>query len=288
MTILSAITNVANEAGYTVDPTVIGSTNKTNIQLLAIAHRIIREMRDSYAWPALYASGSITLVAGTPTYALPGAFSQALFDTFWNSTNRYRILGPISEQEYAEIRGYGLTATLYPRMQIRGITNNQLTITPTPGTSYAGDVIIFEYIADRPIRPVTWSASTLFSAGAYCFYNGNYYVTSAGGTTGSTAPTWTTGTQSDGGVNWTYYDGAYSTFLADTDEPVLSQRIMEQGMLERFAEIHKLEGVVPRFSDQLHEEYSKVKDARTLYAGYETRGYFQYGRSGTVVFGSWI
>lgn len=277
MSLLEAVTAVANEAGYTVSTSVISSSDTTTKQLLAIAQRVIKEMAIAYPWPKLYASGTITLAAGTQMYELPAAFSYYHYDTFWNSSTRWRILGPLSPQDFGDLEGYGLTATVYQQFQIRGIANNQLYIYPEPASS--GDIVIFQYIADRAVRPQTWAAATVFAVNAYCFYNGNYYQTTSGGTGGS-APTHTSGTT---GI-WTYYSGAYSSFLADTDEPVLPQRVLEQGMLERFAEIHQL-SVLPRYSDQLNEEFSKSIPGKVLAADSNLPGYVQQARSGTVVFG---
>jgi hypothetical protein len=287
MTLATAVASVAAEAGYTVDANIISSTETTTKQLLAIAQRINREMSDQYPWPKMYASGSITLVGGQATYTLPAAFSYSHYETFWNSSNRWRILGPMSPQEYAEVRGYGLNTTVYQRFQIRGLTNSELLISPTPSAAQDGDIIIFEYIADRCVKPRTWTASTLYAANTYTFYNGNYYTTTAGGTTGATPPTHTSGTASDGGVSWTFYNGAYSDFLADTDETIFNQKTLEQGMLERFGEPHGLTTIVPRYDVQLNEDYSRQQTSKIIYAGGHTRAEL-FARSGTAVFGTWI
>lgn len=287
MTLASAVANVAAEAGYTVDSNIIASTDVTTKQLLAIAQRVNHEIGEQYPWPKMYASGSITLVGGQASYSLPSAFSYYHYETFWNSSNRWRVLGPMSPQEYAEIRGYGLNTTVYQRFQVRGITNTELLISPTPTASQNGNIIIFEYISDRMVRPRTWATNVVYTANSYTFYNGNYYSTTAGGTTGATAPTHTSGTVSDGGVSWTYYDGAYKEFLADTDETIFNQKTLEQGMLERFAEIHGLTSVQPRFDMQMNEDYSRQQVSKVIYAGGHTRAEL-FARSGTAVFGTWI
>ena len=286
MSLVTAVQNVANEAGYTVESGVIASTEVTTKQLRVMAQRINREIADAFPWPKLYASGSITLVAGQASYPLPSAFSWYHYETFWNSSTRWRILGPMSPQEYAEIRGYGLNTTVYQRFQIRGLSNNELLISPTPTASQNGNVIIFEYVADRCVRPATWTTGTVYSAGAYTFYNGNYYQTTLGGTSGATVPTHTSGSVSDGGVTWTYYNGAYSDFLADSDETVFNQKTLEQGMLERFAEIHGLDTVQPRFVTQMNEDYSRQQNSKIIYAGGHTRAEL-FARAGTAVFGTW-
>lgn len=287
MSIATVIQNVANEAGYTVESNIFTSTETTTKQLLAIAQRINRDIFEAYPWQKCYASGSITLVSGQATYALPAAFSHYQYETFWNQSTRWRVLGPISEQEFAEIQGFGLYPTIYQRFQIRGLSNNELLISPTPGAQNNGDILIFEYIADRSVVPKTWTASTAFAANSYCFYNGNYYQTTAGGTTGATAPTHTSGSVSDGGVTWTYYNGAYSEFLADTDRSIFQEKLLEQGILERFAEIHGLDSIRPKFYQQLHEEFSRSAAGRIIWAGGATKP-LQYARNGVAVFGTWI
>jgi len=287
MSLATVIQNVANEAGYTVESNILTSTEITTKQLLAITNRMNREIFEAYPWPKCYASGAITLVNGQATYQLPAAFSYYHYETFWNSSTRWRVLGPMTAQEYAEIRGYGLNTTVYQRFQIRGLSNSQLLISPTPGASVSGDIIIFEYIADRSVRPKQWTTTTTFAAGAYCFNNGNYYSTTAGGTTGATAPTHTSGSASDGGVTWDYYDGIYDKFLADTDVSLFNEKLLEQAVLERFAEIHGLEGVKPRFEMQLNEEFSRDQNGKIIYAGGQVRGNL-FARNGVAVFGTWI
>lgn len=285
MSLATIVSNVAAECGYTVESTVIGSTETTTKQLLAMTQRINKDIFEMYPWPKCYASGSITLVNGQATYDLPAAFSWYQYETFWNSSTRWRILGPMTEQEYGEIRGFGLNTTVYQRFQIRGLTNSQLLISPTPTAS--GNIIVFEYIADRCVRPVTWTTATVFAANSYCFYNGNYYQTTAGGTTGATAPTHTSGSVSDGGVTWTYYNGPYNQFIADTDVSIFNEKMVEQGVIERFAQIHGLTGVVPQFRQQVDEEFSRDNPGKIYYAGGHTRAEL-FARNGTAVFGTWI
>lgn len=287
MSLLTVVTNVANEAGYTVESNITASTETTTKQLRTLANRINQEMADQYPWTSMYASGSITLVAGQSQYGLPAAFSYYLYETFWNSSTRWRVIGPMTPQEYAETQGYGLNTTIYTRFQLRGISNNQLLIYPTPTAAVAGQTIIFEYIADRSVRPATWAAGTAYDANAYTFYNGNYYTTAAGGTSGATAPTHTSGSASDGGVTWTYYSGPYKEFLADSDVSIFNERTLELGVLERFAEIHGLDSIQPRYQTQLNEDFSRQNPGKVIYAGGYGRG-SQFARNNIVVFGTWI
>ena len=259
MSLLSAIQNVGRKAVYTVDAAVLTSSDITTRQLAAWAQDVIKIMAQRFEWPKLNKTATIT-TDGTATYALPGDFSHYHFDSFWNESDGWRILGPMSADEYASFLGSGFEP-LSDRFQIKGVTDKELFIYPTPGT---GDILVLEYQAARPIRPVTWTTATAFAAGKYCFYNGNYYYSQFGGTSGATPPTHTSNSASDGGVSWAYYDGPYEDFHFDDDEPVLAQLVLEQGIFERFAEIKGL-NFAPRFDGLIEEEYRKKVPSKTLY-----------------------
>jgi len=275
MSLLSAVTNVAQRAGYSVDSVVVASVDQTTVQLRAMANDIIKRMSYAYEWPQLFKQGSFT-GDGTSTYAAPQDLSTYHFDSFWNQSTKWRIFGPLSESDYATIQGYGLVAYPYGQFQFRGITDKEIYIYPDFPT---GEIAVFEYMSARYVRPQTWLAATIFAAGAYCFYNGNYYSTTAGGSGGS-APTHTSGTV---GL-WTYFEGAYESFLADTDEPILPQYILEQGMLETFAGQHGIPCQISYESD-LSEAYQRKVPGQMIYAGDPGSGILQMARGGVVSFG---
>lgn len=283
-TLLGICSNIADECGITIGSSIVNSTGISELELYAMTNRVLDVMADMYPWPQLFKSASLTLVAGQDSFPLPSDFSYYHFDTFWNQSTRWRVIGPMSPQEYGEIEGYGLSQFVYDRFQIRGVADNQLIISPTPTTGTAGQIIVYEYMADRPVKPKTWVTATAFSANTYCFYNGNYYTTTAGGTTGATPPTHTSGTVSDGTVSWTYYSGSYNRFLADTDQPVLSQKVLEQGVLERYSVKHGL-AIDRTFENDVAKEYSRTLPGKTIFvSGRASR--FVVSEGGRVSFGN--
>lgn len=284
MTLLTAVTNVANECGYSIDTVAYASTDVTTKQLVAMAQRIADKMFRYHPWTKLRSAGTITLATSTASYALPSDFSYYHRDTFWNSSTNWRVLGPMTPQEYAEIVGSGRDLVSYQRFQLRGMANKRLYISPTPTSSDNGDTVIFEYIAARPIRPRTWTASLAVTSGSYIFYNGNYYTAGSSATTGATPPTHTSGSASDGVVTWTYYSGAYDRFLADTDEMVLSQSTLELGMLERFGGFKQL-SVGALFDGQLAEDAGIDSPGQTYYCGDDGPANFITAQNGRVSFG---
>lgn len=280
MSLLEVVTNVGNRAGYTVDSSVIGSTDQTTVQLKSMANDLIKRMAYEYEWPQLFKQGTFT-GDGTATYAKPEDFSTYHFDSFWNQSTHWRIFGPLTESDYASIQGYGLVAYPYGQFQFRGISDKEIYIYPN---FPVGSIAVYEYASARYVRPRKWATSVIYNAGTYTFYNGNYYYTTAGGTTGATPPTWTTGTQSDGGVLWTFFDGAYEGFLADTDEPLISQVVLEQGLLETFAAQHGIPCEIS-YEKDLADAYNRKVPGQMIYAGGQGSGILIQARSGVVSFG---
>jgi hypothetical protein len=233
--------DVALELGIPSMSSVIGSSDASTRQLLALANRAVRDVRRRAVWPKLTKTGTITLVDAQAAYAFPGDYDRQVFRTQWNSNRKWELIGPISEQEY-QFRQNGIVSTS-PRQRfiVRGWANNQFTIQPTPATTDAGQLIVYAYQSVNAVVPVTWTTSTTFLAGTYCSYNGNIYSTTLGGVTGATAPTHTTGSISDGGVTWTYYSGAYEYYRADTDTCLIDENVIGLSVQWRFLQMKGLQ-----------------------------------------------
>lgn len=260
MSLSELVANIGNECGYEVTSAVVDSSDVTTKQILALTNRVINEMADAYNWPKLIKQGTITLATSTSTYALPADFSHYHYETFWNSSDGWQLYGPLSQQDYSLRIGQGISSSVSREFQLRGVTDKELLIYPTPDSGVNGQTIIFQYTAARPVRPRTWAVGQTVVSGDYTFYNGIYYTASTSGTTAGAAPA------TDSGVTWAVYSGTYKTFLADTDETVLSQRVLEQGVLERFAALKQL-NVQQLYLSQRSDEYAKTVQGKTLYAG---------------------
>lgn len=266
MSLDDIVTNVANECGYSanIGGNSVASGDTTTKQLVAISNRIVKEAFDTFPWWQFDKSYSFQLVNGQSLYPVPGDFSSYHFDTFWNQSTRWRVLGPMSPQDFGELQGFGVLPVATGRFQLRGVANNQLYIYPTPGPDTAGQTIVFQYISNRPVRPWTWVANAGLGSKLYTFYNGNYYSWVSGTVTGTTPPTHTSGSVSDGGVTWAYYNGTYSQFQHGSDISIINETVIEQGVLERYGTYKKME--VPQLYDaQLNEEYSSQMPSQTIF-----------------------
>ncbi len=266
MPILQVLQGVVRELGLPDITTVVGSTDRTTTQLLAIANRVGEDLKTRAQWPQLSKEYTFTLVDGQEGYALPSDIDQVIFRTNWDRTNHWELEGPLSPQEW-QYRKSGVSQVSPRRkFRVRGASNNSFLIFPTPGPSDAGAIMVFEYQSTNWIAPKTWITATVFAAATYCFFNGNIYYTTLGGTTGATAPTHTTGSVSDGGVTWTYFDGVYSSFLADTDTCLISEMLVGLGVQWRFMRQKGLdyEEIRADFEQALVSEVFKIEGAPTL------------------------
>lgn len=241
LTILQLLQWAADELGIKRPSTVVASTDSTTRQLLALLRREGLALRDRYSWPVLQKEHTFTLANGTASYALPGDYLRLLDGTLWDRSQNFPLIGGVSPRHW-QYRKSGISQ-LSPRMEfrIKGTSLTQFYLHPTPDSSTDGNTLAFEYITTRWIKPVVWTASTSFAAGAYCFYDGNYYITTAGGTTGSTEPTHTSSSASDGGVSWEYYSSDYESPTADTDTAVLDSDLLVMGIKWRFMQQKGLE-----------------------------------------------
>lgn len=63
-----------------------------------------------------------------------------------------------------------------------------------------------------------WATGKSFTTGDYTITSGRTYVAASTGVAGATQPTWTSGTASDGGVDWTFVETTQDSFIFGVDE----------------------------------------------------------------------
>ena len=76
---------------------------------------------------------------------------------------------------------------------------------------------------------VQWAASTSYSIGDQVFNASKVYTAASAGSSGSTAPTHTTGTVTDGNVTWTYAGVQATATVTASNEVVISATITNNG-----------------------------------------------------------
>jgi hypothetical protein len=211
------------------EPTlVVTSTDRQVKQLLSIVYRVGNDLLN-FEWPRLVKTHSITLVDGQTSYEMPSDYDAELTQTHWDSSNNNPLIGPLSPAEWQALQNGTVSLSSFERgYRIFGAGLKTFHVNPTPGSNEAGTILLFEYVTKSWIRPKLWTATTVFSAGAYCFYDGYYFRTLVSGTSGTSAPTPTS--LNDGGITWALVSTAYTAFTADTDEFLIDEELVGLGV----------------------------------------------------------
>lgn len=221
-------------------PTTANGNTDVNVSLMmAMLNQTLQDISRDFPWPELQKEHFITLVDGQASYPLPSDFDLFLTETMWNRDSRWPLIGPITPTVWQQYKSGIVTTLPRQRLRVKGWTNNQIFFDPTPDADDAGQLCVFEYISKTTIAPRTWVASTSWVENAECSFNGNIYTRGSTGaaTTGTTAPTHTSGTVSDGSILWTYTNAAHDATTVnsnDTDQILLDDRIIEDGTVWRF------------------------------------------------------
>jgi hypothetical protein len=277
-TILQIVQDVEREIGITVSTTLVSSSSSVDRQLLALAHDELQKLR-VHEWGELTKLMSITLSTNISAYTMPQDFDYFINKTAWDQANDYMMLGPLTPQEWQAVLQGNAGTGLRKKFRISGFSTSllgvdggyttpglQFNISPTPTSAENGQIVSKEYISNTCILPKQWITATAFGANSYCSNAGNVYKTIAGGTTGATAPTHTSGAVSDGTVTWAYQGFAYDRFLADTDFPILSHKLVKAGIKWRFLMENGLEFGIAKteYDELLQVALAGIKGGRDL------------------------
>ncbi len=145
MTLLTLINTVQRVEGLEVTSNVVANTNPTVQQLFGIANLEGKDLALRYPWQSLQKVETHSALAAEDQGTLSSIASDMSmkhirFATMWNQTTDELIQGPLSAQEWQELKGTGITD---PTDSWR-IYGNKLYITPAPTLA---DSIVFEYIS---------------------------------------------------------------------------------------------------------------------------------------------
>lgn len=138
--ILEIASDAADELSLDRPATVVNVTNvQTSQKLYRHMLRTARRLAEM-DWPCLHREHTFTTVAAAAQpNALPDDFQRFVPETFFNRTKRWRVLGPLTAEEWQANEAVLVTRVHDSYMQ-RGTS---ILITPTPP---AGETMAFEYI----------------------------------------------------------------------------------------------------------------------------------------------
>lgn len=232
LTLLQIVQDASTLVGLDKPTSIIGSTHPTAVKALAMLHLEGANLRRDYSWDVLKRQHTITLQEGVQTYPLPADFERHVFSTAWDNRQLLPVSGPQTSQDWQFLNNSNFVYTTSKAMRCWTWLNNQVFLYSIPDSTDAGSTITFEYFSRTWIRYQLWRPSASYTINDRVWWNGNRYTSASTATSGSTPPTHTTGTVSDGVVNWIYRDpntfsDVQERFEYNTDVPLLDGPVLQ-------------------------------------------------------------
>lgn len=239
MSLLTVVQNVVGELALATDAsqitTVIGSGTPLLLRMAALANREVKALRargSDQPWQALRRESTFATVNGQQAYVRPVDWEYPIGETWYNRTKRWPLAGPLSPAQWQFLQAQVVVGARQGYIE-RG---NLVLIAPTPTSA---ETIAREYATNLAVLPQTWGAGTTYAplaavSWALGITGFNCYTTTGGGVSGSTPPTHTSGSVSDGGVTWTWASTGQETYQRDTDYCLVEEKLVELGMRWRW------------------------------------------------------
>lgn len=155
MTLLTICQDAIKEDGrFDVPSSIVGNSDPTAVQLLALANRTGRILAYDNTWQVLVTSYTFPTVSGTASYSLPSDFHHFIDLTTWDRTNTTQMVGPVSAAAWETMQsGNVVGAGIEKYFRIYG---SLFYIYPTPT---AAETIAYQYASTNWI-----SGKAAFSA----------------------------------------------------------------------------------------------------------------------------
>jgi hypothetical protein len=150
MSVLSIIQSHCRLHALSVPTSVIGSTDTGVLQLLEVLTSTLEEIVTESKFNVTTQEATFTTIAGEDqgemTTLAPNGYNSAIFETFYDRTQRMSLRGPLTETEWQEVKALPLTGTPYSfRIRL-----NHLYLMPAPSTPVS--TIAFEYMSSWCVK----------------------------------------------------------------------------------------------------------------------------------------
>lgn len=145
MTLLSVVQDASAELNLNVPSSVIGSTDTLVIQMLALVKRDVTDLLYRFDWQALTIETTFSTAATQAQTTIPSDFLRLVNETMNNRTQHWRVLGPLTPQEWQRRLSLGAQVGVVNSFRIYG---NTIYFYPVPP---AGNDVYYEYITNKAI-----------------------------------------------------------------------------------------------------------------------------------------
>lgn len=145
MSLLSICQDAATACGFPSPSSIVGSTDKTAIQLKSLANREGNFLSVQRDWSELVSEHTFTLVTADQSYALPADFRWIIPMTTYDRDDNRIVLNPISSQDWQFLKAWTSINGLTRRARIRG---GEIEFEQTIAATDNGKTIAFEYLSN--------------------------------------------------------------------------------------------------------------------------------------------
>lgn len=207
MTALQVIQTIGKEVNVPFPSSIANATSPDTLQLITLYEATGRGLRQAKCWPELKRGLFINTQFNVQAYSLPNDYFCSLLDTFWDTTNKWKMSGPLTDSQFNQLLwGY---AAFSNREYVRffGMPGtNQFQVQPPPGTTSLA--LYFEYISRNWLSPAMWVTGATYvgnTTPVYVNSFGNIYkYTGTSAMAGAAPMNMARGTGQDGQVFWTF------------------------------------------------------------------------------------
>lgn len=111
MSLLSIVSNALGEIGFTAPASIIGNTDQTAVQALALSNKVGNDLVRQYDWEAakkdvtFSTASDLNVSTKYSAFSLPSDLKRFSDLTFWDDTDRWPLLGPASDVEWQTLLG---------------------------------------------------------------------------------------------------------------------------------------------------------------------------------------
>ncbi len=145
MSLLSIVQYVCGRTNVPVPQAVMSSITDTQVlQMVRLLEEEGNDLSKRGAWGGITFEATHTTVGtedqGAMTTIAANGFRDIRNGTFWDRTNKLPVMGPLSDQQWATLKGM---ATTGPRFHYR-LRGGKLLVNPTPTAGYTW---VFEYMS---------------------------------------------------------------------------------------------------------------------------------------------
>ena len=153
MSLLTIAQDVAREIGFEAPNYIIGNSDATARQILALCNREGKILSRRMNWSILQKEYAISTIAGQENYNLPLDFDRLIDGTLWDRSSKSRLNEPLSPQQWQQKKSDSLSVgSMRKSFRLKfGTTKlNQFYLDPIPSVS--GQNLVFEYISTDWIK----------------------------------------------------------------------------------------------------------------------------------------